>query len=743
MELPLRAPVSAVATCYILIVEDEFLIADDLALILGEAGYPVIGIADSVAKALNLMERQRPDMVLLDIYLKGKATGIDLARLLEDENIPFIYISANDNRSVLEEVKTTRPCGYLVKPFRQKDLLTTLEISRYRHAHSVETKLREEKTLQVALTDALSEPGNWEQKLLEAAVLLQPHIPFDYLTIRHRQPEADRNFQYYRVGFAEYQTIEGADLQRLAQLAPDQLLRLQTDAAYEGVRRYNGDAFVTLREANGYVDVLAKTFRLESALVLPLEVAQNNRFVVTFLSRKPDTYLSRHLGLLERLEQPLVLMLDRVLAFEEVARLSEQLQQEKNYLQEEVKITANFEEIIGKSPNLLRVFSMVTQVAPTNANVLILGESGTGKELIARAIHNLSPRKDKILVKINCAALPATLIESELFGHEKGAFTGALDKRIGKFELAHRGTVFLDEIGEMPLELQAKLLRVLQEKEIERIGGKTTIQADVRVIAATNRPLEKEVAEGRFRLDLYYRLNVFPIFLPALRERSSDIPLLAHFFAQKAARKLGKPFLGISEAAMQQMMQYPWPGNIRELENVIARAAIVHDGKTLLTLNQPLPNGFPAGEIPVSLPAGPGLQPPSIQAKDLYNVKQVQQETEREFILAALQRANGRIRGEGGAAELLNMKPSTPRAATRFLKPGPPGGLPEPPYCHPGRTPRHDSPRSPCQQFQVLPLPTSYSYAALFLIPFPVGATFTDPASRLPASPIHSQNPSR
>ncbi len=543
--------------------------------------------------------------------------------------------------------------GYLVKPFREKDLLTTLEISRYRHAHRVETKLREEKTLQVALTEALSEPCSWEQKFLKAALLLQPHIPFDYLTIRHRQPEADRNFGYYRVGFAEYQTIGGDDLQRLAQLAPDQLPRWQADAACEGLRRYNGDAFATLRESNRYVEVLAKTFRLESALVLPLEVAHNNRFVVTFLSRKPDTYLSRHVALLERLEQPLVLMLDRVLAFEEVARLSEQLQQEKNDLQEEVKTEANFEEIIGKSPHLLRVFNMVTQVAPTNANVLILGESGTGKELFARAIHNLSPRKAQTLVKINCAALPANLIESELFGHEKGAFTGAADRRIGKFELAHRGTVFLDEIGEMPLELQAKLLRVLQEKEIERIGGKAVIQADVRVIAATNRPLEKEVAKGRFRRDLYYRLNVFPITLPALRERACDIPLLAHFFARKATRKLGKPFLGISEAAMHELTHYAWPGNIRELENVIARAAIVHDGKTPLELNQPLLNELPAGDMPASGP------PASPRTQALCNVKQAQQETEREFILAALQRAKGRIRGEGGAAQLLNMKPTT------------------------------------------------------------------------------------
>jgi transcriptional regulator with GAF, ATPase, and Fis domain len=352
-----------------------------------------------------------------------------------------------------------------------------------------------------------------------------------------------------------------------------------------------------------------------------------------------------------------------VLAFEEVARLSKQLQQEKIYLQEEVKTSANFEEIIGRSPVLLQVFNQVSQVAHTDTTVLILGESGTGKELFARAIHNLSSRKDKILVKINCAALPATLIESELFGHEKGAFTGAIDKRTGKFELAHGGTIFLDEIGEMPLDLQAKLLRVLQEKEIERIGGKAPIKINVRVIAATNRQLEKEVAEGRFRMDLYYRLNVFPITLPSLRERQTDIPLLAHFFAQKSARNLGKPFLGISDSVMEELVRYPWPGNIRELENVVAQAVILNDGKTPLALGRPLSGNPFAANLPATdAPVAPFRQPvqPVVHApRDLYDVKQLQQETEREFIMSALKQANGRIRGPGGAAEILNLKPTT------------------------------------------------------------------------------------
>ena len=663
MQQPINPPLSSVSDCSILIVEDEYIIANDLELILSEAGYPITGIADSVAEALSIMKQQRPNMVLLDIYLKGKETGIDLAKHLEDRGIPFIYISANDNKSVLEAVKATQPIGYIVKPFREKDILTTLEISRYRHAHSVEMKLREEKALQIALTDALSDHVNWEQKLLKAAMLLQSHVPYDFLTIQYRKKGAVRCYNYYRVGFEEYQIISLADIQQMTHVAVEQLLQLPVDMARKIPMRYNGDAFNSFCRQNRYEQLLAKTFRLESSLVMPLNVGQEDSFIITFLSRKPDTYLSRHLSLLERLEQPIVLMLERVLAFEEVARLSEQLQREKTYLQEEVKTSANFEEIIGRSQSLLRVFDQVSQVAHTDTTILILGESGTGKELIARAIHNLSPRKDKILVKINCATLPATLIESELFGHEKGSFTGAYEKRIGKFELAQGGTIFLDEIGEMPLELQAKLLRVLQEKEIERVGGKTPIKTDVRVIAATNRQVEKEVTEGRFRMDLYFRLATFPITLPALRDRKSDIPLLAHFFAQKSARKLGKPFRGINENVLNELVNYPWPGNIRELENVIEQAVIINNGQLPLELGRPLVSSLFAlnAQTPPAQPA-PGFRGYSQSTappKDLTDVKQIQQETERDYILAVLKQANGRIRGAGGAAELMNMKPTT------------------------------------------------------------------------------------
>jgi transcriptional regulator with GAF, ATPase, and Fis domain len=444
-------PFSSTSTCKILIVEDEYIIANDLQIILHAAGYPVIGIARSVAKALVLIGQQRPDVVLLDIYLKGPETGIDLAQQLNEINIPFIYISANDNQRVLEAVKATEPSGYIVKPFREKDVLTALEISRYRHSHSVEMKLREEKALQIALTDALSETGSWENRLLTAARLLQAHVPFDFLTICHQRQATTQRFNYYRVGFDEYQTLSVQAIQQMTNSRVDTQSLMPGAEVPKGPVNYHEEGFGALCRQDAYIQLLVKAFRLESALVMPLRMGNGDRFLIYFLSRNPNMYQTLHRELLERLEQPLLLTLERVLAYEEVARLSEKLKQENSYLQEEVKSLVNFDEIIGKSESLVQVFNLVTQVAPTDTTVLIMGESGTGKELIARAIHNLSSRKDKILVKINCATLPANLIESELFGHEKGAYTGAHEQRIGKFELAQGGTIFLDEIGELPL----------------------------------------------------------------------------------------------------------------------------------------------------------------------------------------------------------------------------------------------------------------------------------------------------
>lgn len=432
----------------ILIVEDEFIVANDLKIMLVKAGYTITGIASSVVQARKLIEAKKPDWVLLDIMLKGDLTGIDLAWELWEMQLPFLYISANTNQSTLEAVKETHPYGFMVKPFRERDLIIMLDIAKYRY--------NEEKE------------------------------------------------------------------------------------------------------------------------------------VFTAIPAKAGT--------------------------------------------EEI------EGIIGNSAALKEVTEKIKIVAPAETSVLILGESGTGKERVAHAIHDLSAHKSNNIVVVNCAALPQSLIESELFGHEKGAFTGANTLRIGKFEQAHNGTIFLDEIGELPLESQVKLLRVLQEKEIQRLGGNSTIKINVRVVAATNRSLEKEVAEGRFRLDLYYRLNVFPIQLPPLKDRKDDIEALAHYFLKKYTAAARKNVSGISSSALAQLMHYDWPGNIRELEHMIER-------NVLLTRTNEIEK--------FDLPATTSFSP-----ENNGKMKSME-EMEKEHIMNALQNCGGKVSGAGGAAELLQMQPQT------------------------------------------------------------------------------------
>jgi formate hydrogenlyase transcriptional activator len=364
-------------------------------------------------------------------------------------------------------------------------------------------------------------------------------------------------------------------------------------------------------------------------------------------------------------------------ALEEVERLKNRLQEENIYLQEEITKEHNFEEIIGSHPTLIDVLNKVEQVAPTDSTVLILGETGTGKELIARAIHNLSARQNRPLVKVNCAAISAGLVESELFGHTKGAFTGAIEKRIGRFELADGGTIFLDEVGELPPETQVKLLRVLQEGEFEAVGSNRTVKVNVRVIAATNRNMEEMVREGRFRADLYYRLNVFPMRLPALRERISDIPQLAMFFLSHFAQKFNKRMGGIAPETLEMLMNYQWLGNIRELQNIIERGVVISQGSILNldkgTLPVATPGNVPAQPTKVAatvyastsvpaIPAStPAAQPASRQLSGTLN------EVERQHILSVLEQVGWLIEGERGAAKILNLHPNTLRSRMKKL----------------------------------------------------------------------------
>ena len=340
--------------------------------------------------------------------------------------------------------------------------------------------------------------------------------------------------------------------------------------------------------------------------------------------------------------------IENATAYQQIAELKDQLAKEKLYLEDEIRTDRNFGEIVGDSPVFKRVLDQAATVAPTDASVLILGETGTGKELIARAIHELSARRGRTFVKLNCAAIPTGLLESELFGHEKGAFTGAIAQKVGRFELAHQGTLFLDEIGDIPLELQPKLLRALQEHEFERLGGTRTIKVDVRLVAATNRDLAQMINERQFRTDLYYRLSVFPISIPPLRERADDIPKLVRYFTQKYARRMNKPIENISQQTMEALIRYSWPGNVRELENLIERAVILTRGSTLEIPRSELRAPFEpaAAEIPAALTL---------------------EDAEREHIRRTLDQANWVVGGANGAAARLGMKRTTLQSKMKKL----------------------------------------------------------------------------
>jgi len=444
----------------ILIVEDQFIEANNLRIILRKAGYHVCSLAASVAEAVNITNKEKPNLVLLDIQLQGKQTGIDFAKILLAEGIAFIYLSANSSKLILNAAKETKPYGFLTKPFREKDVLVALDIAWYIHQQKMENLLDKKK---------------------------------------------------------------------------------------------------------------AEAIFPENA----------------------------------------------------------------------------FKEIIGTSASMKAVIKNIKVVGTSDISVLILGESGTGKELVAKCIHGISTRKNKPFIVVNCAALPANLIESELFGHEKGSFTGAFDKRIGKFEQAHEGTIFLDEIGELPQDLQVKLLRVLQEREIEPIGGKKR-KIDVRILAATNRDLDEEVAAFRFRLDLYYRLNVFPISLPSLRERKDDIPLLAEHFLSLYSKKENKHGLKLADNILESLSNYSWPGNIRELENVMARSVLLTTNGTVTMVHLPLSHKN-------------GIQ------KLTSGTNRSITENERDYILSVIDRCNGRLDGADGAAKIMDINVSTLRSRMKKL----------------------------------------------------------------------------
>jgi formate hydrogenlyase transcriptional activator len=401
----------------------------------------------------------------------------------------------------------------------------------------------------------------------------------------------------------------------------------------------------------------ARQAGLQTIVHVPMTGRDGTVGVLSLGTRQEGAFAQDDLPFLTQVARQVAIAIENARTFGEVSDQKNKLALEKLYLEDELRNELKFEEIIGKSEALRRVLEQIETVAPTDSTVLIYGETGSGKELIARAVHNLSARKSGAFVKLNCAAIPTGLLESELFGHERGAFTGAISQRIGRFELANRGTMFLDEIGEIPLELQPKLLRVLQEREFERLGSTRTLRTDARLIAATNRDLEALVSEQKFRSDLYYRLNVFPVRVPALRERPEDIPLLVRHFVQQFSRQLGKMIDAIPAESMSSLARYPWPGNIRELQNVIERAVILTTGPVLTVRSEDLrlPSQAPAA----SPSAGPAAHRDGFPVAPAPNIREALEEAERQQIVAALEKSNWIVAGPDGAAARLGLKRST------------------------------------------------------------------------------------
>ncbi|NHQ59584.1 sigma 54-interacting transcriptional regulator [Chlorobium sp. BLA1] len=509
-----------------------------------------------------------------------------------------------------------------------------------------ELRKREAQTaMQLAVNNALLTIKDRNRMLLSVCEQIDKLMPCTFLGIRVMGEDGSfrvyDNFMHeHNSGFVAASSSELFGVVDSGQISRESFSLITTPGCY------SGEGFLQLCSSYRILALVREKFGICSLLTVPLWDMPGSRagLIISDTSRAFD----EHDQAMVRLIVPqLSLALQNYLAFEEIDELRRKLEGERTCLIDEIKAEHNFEEIIGRSASLGSVLRRVSQVAPTDATVLIQGETGTGKELFARALHNLSSRKQRTLIKINCAALPATLIESELFGHEKGSFTGATERRIGKFELAEGGTIFLDEIGELPLELQAKLLRVLQERELERLGGRQIIKVDVRVLAATNRDLAKEVAEGRFREDLFFRLNVFPLVIPPLSERRDDIAMLAAHFAAKYSREFGKPLRLFKESDMKRLVEREWKGNIRELAHLIEQAVIVSDGASLdfSSILSPAPPvaGRPSGEA----------------VKTMQDFELDIAVLERELILDALDRSNGRVSGVGGAAELLAMHPKT------------------------------------------------------------------------------------
>ncbi len=507
----------------------------------------------------------------------------------------------------------------------------------------------QEKSLQVSLVNTLNFDIPWKDKLLQLTQSFSNYLD-NHLVIFAFQPERSTEFchTFEKIGANEYRHFDYQKFLDFIELDEEEYRNKKEKT--DSTLLQTGRDFVKHQQKNTILNKVAKKFNVNSRVTTPLELTFPGHYRLSFLSKNDLGYTEKDKQLLEVIRPSLELALEKVFALERITELNAQLRQEKNYLREEIKLDHDFENIIGQHISLKNAFEQVRQLAPMDISVLITGETGTGKELIARALHETSVRSEKTLIKMNCAAMPSELIESELFGHEKGAFTGATKQRIGKFELAQESTIFLDEVGELSLEAQAKLLRVLQEKEFERLGGSKTLTSDFRVVAATNRNLQEAIDEGTFRSDLFYRLNGFQIYLPPLRDRLEDAPLLARHFAKTFAHKIGKPFTGFTPQSLLQIQEYSWPGNVRELKNRVEQALVT--AKTdIVTLQfsdeSPLPH--------------PVISNKSISSEGLTidYIEERKNLLEKELLTQVLEQASWRVSGQKGAAKLLGLKATT------------------------------------------------------------------------------------
>ena len=527
-------------------------------------------------------------------------------------------------------------------------VITFIDITERKQAEAALRKSEEQNRSLLEINNAIITNLTQQALLHSISEALHPVISFDRCAITLYQPERDSfrflavegelHSDYFRTGL-ELSRNETCGSWVFDHQRPLVRRDLEKEQQYPNELRLAAEG-------------------IHSMCVVPMALQGKCIGLLSIVSQQRDRYSDEEAFFLQEVANQIALAVQNMQSYQEIASLKARLEKENVYLREELRAEHNFEEIVGSSPALLKALHAVEQVAPTDSTVLIYGETGTGKELVARAIHSRSSRNGRALVSVNCSAISAGLVESELFGHMKGAFTGALERRIGRFELANGGTIFLDEIGELCLETQVKLLRVLQEHEFEPVGSSHPLRVDVRVIAATNRNLREAVEAGRFRSDLFYRLNVFPIELPPLRERRSDIPQLVAFCLSQFSKRLGKKIDGVSRESMENLMNYPWPGNIRELQNVIERAIIVSAAPTLRLDRDLMPVATAAKGI-----EAPETDAPEDRQADLKSPKPLLtlDEVERNHILAALQHAGGVVDGPKGAARILNLHPNTLR----------------------------------------------------------------------------------